>query len=86
MVKSDYLDLILKILTYLFLVIIIYQLILKLLGFSPTDTIILYSFVSLLIINGLKTQYDLGRLKEFSETAKNSFKKIKNEMEELKLR
>lgn len=50
------------ILAIIFSLVIIYQLILKITGHSPTDILILYSFIGLLITNAFILNYRFGRM------------------------
>ncbi len=83
-INRKHVDGLLTLLIVIFSVVIIYFLILKLTDHSPTDIIILYSFITLLILSMFKVQYDLGGFKEFSQGAKHSFKNIKEDNLEIK--
>lgn len=65
-------------------VIIAYMLILKILGKSPTDFVILYSFIGILVINGFRTENRLGKLEEFANVTKHSFKTIREDVKDFR--
>lgn len=75
---------ILGILFVLFAIFLIIQLILKLIGHSPTDVQILYvSFgmiLSYLLIMSYKLGTFVGEVKEFMKITKNSFSKLKEDL------
>lgn len=76
------------VLFYVFLVWLLYQIILKLTGHSPTiETILstaMVTIISYILVTTLKIAEFMGETKEFMSTAKNSFGMIKNDMASLK--
>ena len=80
----DYLDIALKIIIYIFGIIIIYQLTLKILGFSPTETAILFTFVGLLGANMFRIEYKLGRLDARYGFLSRQFQSMATDIKEIK--
>lgn len=84
--KRDYLNLILTILVIIFSLIIIYQLVLKILGYSPTDFVIIYSFIGLIITNMFviygKFSYKLGRLESKLDNLTSQFSSLASDFKE----
>lgn len=87
--KRNYLNLILTILVVIFSLIIIYQLILKISGYSPTDFAIIYSFIGLLITNTFiiygkfnGINYKLGRLESKLDNLINQFSALASDFKE----
>ena len=62
------------------------MLVLKIIGRSPLDVTILYSFVVALMIHGFYTSKKLGQFEEFSRNTKDSFKLVREDMKEIKER
>ena len=79
-----------EILFWIFFVIVVYQLTLKISGHSPTEMqiipAILFFTTSYVISFSVKTAKFQGRVEEFMEAAKISFKKISEDMNEVKSR
>ena len=61
--KKDIINWILVLLVVILSLIIIYQLILKITGHSPTDTVILYSLIGLVISSQFFLFHSLGDIK-----------------------
>jgi len=61
--KRNYLNWFLTILVVIFSLIIIYMLILKISGHSPTDIVVLYSFIGLIITSQFLLFISFGNLK-----------------------
>jgi len=79
LMENDIVDRILLGLIFILALVIIVSLILKLTSHSPTDVAIIYSLTTMLIISSFKLHYDIGRLHEFSDTVKSSFKLMREE-------
>ncbi len=82
--KSDkFLGLIITLLFIIFAIILIVQLILKLTEHSPSDIQILYvgfaAIISYLLAMSYKLGIFVGEVKEFMNTTKNSFARLKEE-------
>jgi len=85
----NYLNLILTIFAVIFSLMIIYFLILKITGHSPTDIIILYSLVGLIITNMFVIygkfggiNYKLGRLEGKLDSLINQFSRMATDFKE----
>jgi len=64
---------ILEIIFWILLAILMYQLILKITGHSPTDITILYTGFGVIISYLLITSYNIGKSEEFMENTKESY-------------
>lgn len=80
--KKSYLNTVLMVLAIIFSLIIGYMLILKIIGHSPTDIIILYSFVGLLITNLFILNYQFGRFGEKLDGLTHQFSSLAHDFKE----
>ena len=75
---------------YIFLIIVIYQIILKISGNSPTFETIIITALSLIMINSFRYEYLLGKYigenTEFKKNIKQSFELIRKDIQEIKRR
>ena len=73
-----------EILFYIFLIWLIVQILLKLFGNSPSVDAILGTGLGLIITYLLKVSRFMGKTEEFIVNSKSSFKKISEDMDEIK--
>ena len=77
-----------EIIFWIFLAILIYQLLLKIFGHSPTDLTILYTGFGVVLAYLLKITYKIagfiGKSEEFMDNTKESFRRIKDDINNLK--
>lgn len=86
--KEDVIEKILTILVIIVFIIIVFMLLLKVLGKSPSITDLLIAVVVGLVLYTIRIEYSRGRfegkIELFSEHTRDSFKKVKEDMNYLK--
>ena len=79
---------IINLILYILLVIVIYQILLKVSGHSPLFETVTMSLLTVLIVNSLRYEYLLGRFigenKEFRNNLKQSFDRLRDDIREIK--
>lgn len=86
--SKDIMQKILEITFWILIIIFAYQLLAKITGNSPTDLTVLYTGFGVMISYLLIATYNfarfIGRADEFMDNAKDSFKRIKEDINEIK--
>ena len=86
--KIDYIELVIKTIMWILGIIVIYMLVLKIAGHSPTLESILLVFVGIIGTNLLFINYKIGKqegkFNQFEYKIKDSFERMKKDLEEIK--
>ena len=83
-------EIIVEVVFWIFFVALVYQLVLKITGHSPTDFTILYTGFGIIGAYVLSASYKMGvffgRVEEFMKNSKDSFKNMKEDFKRLESR
>lgn len=86
--KVDYFELLTKTIMWILGIIVIYMLILKITGHSPTAEAVIIAFTGIIVTNLLFLNYKIGRHEEkfnnIRKDIKESFERIKADLEVIK--
>ena len=86
--KNEPILAIINLILYILLIIVIYQIFLRITGHSPVFESVMISILTILIINSFRYEYILGKFiggdKEFKNNIKHSFASLRDDIKEIK--